>query len=140
MYQDQPRALCTLTKGRAGPAGAAERHGTHLSGVFMVRLKIAVAAAVAAGVLAGGLAMPSAASADTTQIVYAWGYNAYGQAGADPAIAGDHVLSAVPVQGAAANVTQLAGGTGRKGRHVRPVAALGRHRVGLGPERFPPAG
>ena len=38
---------------------------------FMVRLKIAVAAA--AGVLAGGLAMPSAASADTTQIVYAWG-------------------------------------------------------------------
>jgi hypothetical protein len=43
------------------------------------------------------------------------GYNAYGQAGADPAIAGDHVLSAVPVQGAAANVTQLAGGTGRKG-------------------------
>ena len=35
----------------------------------MVRLKIAVAVAVAAGVLAGGLAMPSAASADTTQIV-----------------------------------------------------------------------
>jgi alpha-tubulin suppressor-like RCC1 family protein len=113
MYQDRPRALCTLTKGRAGPAGAAERHGTHFSGVFMVRLKIAVAAA--AGVLAGGLAMPSAASADTTQIVYAWGYNAYGQAGADPTVAGDHVLSAVPVHGAAANVTQLAGGTGRKG-------------------------
>ncbi len=67
------------------------------------------------GVLAGSLAMPSAASADTTQIIYAWGYNAYGQADADPTIAGDHVLSAVPVQRAAANVTQLAGGTGRKG-------------------------
>jgi alpha-tubulin suppressor-like RCC1 family protein len=81
----------------------------------MVRLKIAVAAAVAAGVLAGGLAMPPAASADTTQVVYAWGYNAYGQAGADPNIAGNHVLSPIPVHGAAANVTQLAGGAGRKG-------------------------
>ena len=75
----------------------------------MVRLKIAVAAAVAAGVLAGGLAMPSAASADTTQIVYAWGYNAHGQAGADPASQAASVLSPVPVHGAAANVTQLAG-------------------------------
>ena len=78
----------------------------------MVQLKVAVAGTVAAGVLAGGLAMPPAASADTTQVVYAWGYNSDGEAGADPTIAGDIVLSPVPVHGAAANVTQLAGGTG----------------------------
>ena len=48
----------------------------------MVRLKVAVA--VTAGALAGGLAVPSAASADTAQVVYAWGYNNWGQAGADP--------------------------------------------------------
>jgi alpha-tubulin suppressor-like RCC1 family protein len=81
----------------------------------MVQLKVAVAGTVVAGVLAGGLAMPPAASADTTQVVYAWGYNADGQAGADPNVAGEHVLSPVPVHGAAANVTQLAGGTGRRG-------------------------
>jgi hypothetical protein len=79
----------------------------------MVRLKISVAAAVAAGVLAGGLAMPSAASADTTQVVYAWGDNQSGQAGADPNIAGYRVLSPVPVHGAAATVTQLSGTGGR---------------------------
>jgi hypothetical protein len=39
----------------------------------MVRLKVAVA--VTAGALAGGLAVPSAASADTAQVVYAWGFN-----------------------------------------------------------------
>jgi hypothetical protein len=37
----------------------------------MVWLKVAVA--VTAGALAGGLAVPSAASADTAQVVYAWG-------------------------------------------------------------------
>ena len=80
----------------------------------MVRLKVAVAAAVAAGVLAGGLAMPPAASADTAQVVYAWGDNAQGQAGVDPNVAGNNVLSPVPVHGAAANVTQLAGRQGRQ--------------------------
>src|SRR5262249_12395687 len=79
----------------------------------MVRFKVAVAGTVAAGALAGGLAMPPAASADTTQIVYAWGVNLYGQAGADPNIPGEHVLSPGPVPGAAANGTQLSGGTGR---------------------------
>lgn len=39
----------------------------------MVRLNVAVA--VTAGALAGGLAIPPAASADTAQVVYAWGYN-----------------------------------------------------------------
>jgi alpha-tubulin suppressor-like RCC1 family protein len=77
----------------------------------MVRLKMAVAG----GVLAGGLAIPSAASADTTQVVYAWGYNNDGQAGVDPAIAGHRVLSPVPVHGAAANVTQLSGSPVGKG-------------------------
>jgi hypothetical protein len=38
----------------------------HGKGDFMVRFKMAVVAAVAGGALAGGLAMPSAASADTT--------------------------------------------------------------------------
>jgi len=76
----------------------------------MVRLKVAVAGAAAAGALAGGLAMPPAASADTTQAVYAWGDNQRGQAGVDPNIAGYRVLSPVPVHGAAANVTQLSGG------------------------------
>jgi alpha-tubulin suppressor-like RCC1 family protein len=78
----------------------------------MIRLKVAVAVAVAAGVLAGGLAMPSAASADTTPVVYAWGNNSFGQAGADPNIAGIQVLSPVPVHGAAANVTQLSSSAG----------------------------
>jgi alpha-tubulin suppressor-like RCC1 family protein len=76
----------------------------------MIRLKMAAAAAVGTGVLAGGLAMPPAASADSTQIVYAWGDNHYGQAGVDPAIYSDDVLSPVPVHGAAANVTQLSRG------------------------------
>jgi alpha-tubulin suppressor-like RCC1 family protein len=80
----------------------------------MVRLKVAVAAAAGAGVLAGVLAMPPAASADTTQVVYAWGNNLYGQAGADPDVAGYRVLSPVPVHGAAASVTQLADGTARR--------------------------
>jgi alpha-tubulin suppressor-like RCC1 family protein len=80
----------------------------------MVQLKVAVAGTVAAGVLAGGLAMPPAASADTTQVVYAWGYNPDGQVGADPNIAGDPVLSPVPVHGAAANVTQLSGSPATK--------------------------
>jgi hypothetical protein len=57
-----------------------------LQGEFMVRLKVAVA--VTAGALAGGLAVPSAASADTAQVVYAWGYNSWGQAGADPNVTG----------------------------------------------------
>jgi alpha-tubulin suppressor-like RCC1 family protein len=79
----------------------------------MVRLKVTVAgAAVGTGVLVGGLAMPPAASADTTQVVYAWGYNGSGQAGVDRNVAGYRVLSPVPVHGAAANVTQLSGGTG----------------------------
>ena len=104
--------------GRAGSAGKlfrlAVRHrwnGTNASrGVFMVRLKVAVAVAVAAGVLAGGLAMPSAASATAAQVVYAWGNNSQGQAGTWPV--GGHVLSPVPVRGAATNVTQLSGGKG----------------------------
>jgi hypothetical protein len=78
----------------------------------MVRLKVAVAGAAVAGALAGGLAMPPAASADTTQAVYAWGSNYGGQAGVDPNIAGYRVLSPVPVHGAAANVTQLSGSAG----------------------------
>jgi alpha-tubulin suppressor-like RCC1 family protein len=69
----------------------------------MVRLKVAVAG----GVLVGGLAIPSAASADTAQIVYAWGDNGRGQVGISPI--GDNVLSPVPVHGAAGNVTQLSG-------------------------------
>ena len=90
----------------------------------MVRLK--VAAAVTAGVLAGGLAAPSAASADTTQVVYAWGYNSWGQAGADPNITGVNVLSPVPVRGAAANVTQLSGPVGPyKGRYVLSLRSDG---------------
>jgi alpha-tubulin suppressor-like RCC1 family protein len=76
----------------------------------MIRLKMAVA--VAAGVLVSGLAMPPAASADTTPVAYAWGYNSYGQVGVDPAIAGSTVLSPVPVHGAAANVTQLSASSG----------------------------
>jgi alpha-tubulin suppressor-like RCC1 family protein len=68
----------------------------------MVRLKGAVAAV--------GQAMPSAASADTTQVVYAWGDNHWGQAGVDPNVAAINVLSPVPVPGAAANVTQLSDG------------------------------
>jgi alpha-tubulin suppressor-like RCC1 family protein len=80
----------------------------------MVRLKVAVAGAAVAGALAGGVAMPPAASADTTQVVYAWGYNPDGQVGADPNIAGDPVLSPVPVHGAAANVTQLSGSPATK--------------------------
>ena len=87
----------------------------------MIRLKMAVAASAVAGVLAGGLAMPPAASADTAQVVYAWGYNADGQAGADPSIAGDRVLSPVPVHGAAANVTQLSG----QGRFVLSLRSDG---------------
>src|SRR4029077_4930174 len=94
MYQDRSRALCTST--RPGETGrAAERHSTvryAVCEVFMIRLKMAAAAAVGTGVLAGGLAMPPAASADTTQIVYAWGDNHYGQAGVDPAIYSDDVL------------------------------------------------
>jgi alpha-tubulin suppressor-like RCC1 family protein len=58
--------------------------------------------------------MPPAASADTTQVVYAWGDNEWGQVGVDPNSAGYRVLSPVPVHGTAANVTQLAG-TGLRG-------------------------
>jgi len=76
----------------------------------MVRFKVAVAGVAAAGALAGGLAMPPAASADTAQVVYAWGNNDNGEAGVDPKVAGDDVLSPVPVYGAATNVTQLSGG------------------------------
>jgi hypothetical protein len=67
----------------------------------MVRLKMAIAAG-AAGVLASGLAITPAASADTAQVVYAWGDNQFNQAGVDPHIVGDRVLSPVPVHGAAA--------------------------------------
>jgi len=76
----------------------------------MVRLKVAVAGAAVAGALAGGLAMPPAASAATTQVVYAWGDNRSNQVGVDNQVTGDEVLSPVPVHGAAANVTQLSGG------------------------------
>ena len=90
----------------------------------MVRLKVAVA--VTAGALAGGLAVPSAASADTAQVVYAWGYNNWGQAGADPNVAGTDLLSPVPVHGAAANVTQLSGPNGPyKGRYVLSLRSNG---------------
>ena len=90
----------------------------------MVRLKVAVA--VTAGALAGGLAVPSAASADTAQVVYAWGYNNWGQAGADPNVAGSDLLSPVPVHGAAANVTQLSGPNGPyKGRYVLSLRSDG---------------
>jgi alpha-tubulin suppressor-like RCC1 family protein len=78
----------------------------------MVRLKVAVAVAVGTGVLAGGDAMPSAASADTTQVVHAWGYNDRGQAGVAPRGPGDRVLSPATVPGVAANVAQLAGTKG----------------------------
>ena len=64
------------------------------------------------GVLAGGLAIPSAASADTAQVVYAWGNNSQGQAGTGPIGNALSVLSPVPVHGAATNVAQLAGGKG----------------------------
>jgi alpha-tubulin suppressor-like RCC1 family protein len=100
-----------LLQGRAGPAGAAERHDTDRMEVLMVRLKVAVAAAVGTGVLAGGLSMPPAASADTAQVVYAWGDNSWGKAGVDPNVAGDQVLSPVPVHGSATNVVQLSGST-----------------------------
>jgi alpha-tubulin suppressor-like RCC1 family protein len=76
----------------------------------MVRVKVTVAGAAAGGALAGGLAMPSAASATAAQVVYAWGNNSQGQAGTWPV--GGHVLSPVPVRGAATNVAQLAGGKG----------------------------
>jgi len=90
----------------------------------MVRLKVAVAVTV--GALAGGLAVPSAASADTAQVVYAWGYNNWGQAGADPNVAGTDLLSPVPVHGAAANVTQLSGPNGPyKGRYVLSLRSDG---------------
>ena len=65
MYQDETHALCTV-KARW------DRHA--LRGILMVRVKMAVMA----GVLAGGLAIPSTASADTAQIVYAWGFNDQG--------------------------------------------------------------
>jgi aspartate aminotransferase len=118
MYQDPLRVLCTFYKaGRDRQAAFRlparhRRNGTKriVRGVFMVRLKVAVAVAVAAGVLAGGLAIPSAASANAAQVVYAWGDNYQGQAGTWPV--GGHVLSPVPVRGAAANVTQLSGGNG----------------------------
>jgi alpha-tubulin suppressor-like RCC1 family protein len=71
----------------------------------MVRLKVAVAA----GVLVGSLAIPSAASADTAHVVYAWGDNSQGQVGNGSI--GGNVLSPVPVRGAATNVAQLAGST-----------------------------
>jgi hypothetical protein len=95
-----------------------------LQGEFKVRHKVAVA--VTAGALAGGLTVPSAASADTAQVVYAWGYNSYGQAGADPNVTGTNVLSPVPVHGAAANVTQLSGPNGPyKGRYVLSLRSDG---------------
>src|SRR5262249_12631692 len=105
MYQDKPCTLCPLRPG--GPAGGGGTTRFGWQGEVTGRLK--VAAAVPAGALAGGLAAPSAASADTTQVVYAWGYNSWGQAGADPNITGLNVLSPVPVHGGAANVTQLSG-------------------------------
>jgi alpha-tubulin suppressor-like RCC1 family protein len=77
--------------------------------VFMVRLKVAVAGAAVAGALAGGLAMPPAASADTAQVVYAWGDNSQGQVGNGSS--GGNVLSPAPVRGAATNVAQLSGST-----------------------------
>jgi Regulator of chromosome condensation (RCC1) repeat/PASTA domain len=95
VYQGRPRALCTSYKaGGTGQGGGT--HGTHLAEVFMVRLKVAIAGAVSAGVLAGGLAMPPAASADTAQVVYAWGNNDQGEAGVDPNVAGDDAFSVDP--------------------------------------------
>jgi hypothetical protein len=99
----------------------------------MVRLKVAAAVAVGTGVLAGGLAIPSAASANAAQVVYAWGDNAEGQAGTWPV--GGHVLSPVPVRGTATNVAQLAGG---KGGFVLSLRSDGT--VGLGQQLVPPAG
>jgi alpha-tubulin suppressor-like RCC1 family protein len=114
MYQDRPRALCTLNK--AGRDRPRRRNGTkRITGGFMIRLKVAVAAAVGTGVLASGLAMPPAASADTAQVVYAWGNNTLGRVGVDPSIAGYEVFSPVPVHGAAANVTQLSGSPAYEG-------------------------
>jgi alpha-tubulin suppressor-like RCC1 family protein len=78
----------------------------------MVRIKVVVAAAVGAGVLAGGLAMPPAASADTAQVVYAWGDNSWAKAGVDPGVAGTRLLRPVPVHGSATNVVQLSGSPG----------------------------
>jgi len=113
----------------------------------MIRLKMAVAAAAGAGVLAGGLAMPPAASADTTQVVYAWGDNSFGKAGADPDVAGHIVFSPVPVHGAAANVTQLSGGKGY-GQFVLSLRSDGTvwgwgdssyHQLGDQPGGFAPA-
>jgi alpha-tubulin suppressor-like RCC1 family protein len=100
-------APAAFASGQAPPPPIREKHPPlppHGAGIRMGRLKVAVAVAVGTGVLA----MPSAASADTVQVVYAWGDNAYGQAGTWPV--GGLVLSPVPVRGAAANVAQLAGG------------------------------
>jgi len=65
---------------------------------------------VTEGVQAGGLVIPSAASANAAQVVYAWGDNIRGQAGTWPI--GGHVLSPVPVRGAATNVAQPVGSKG----------------------------
>jgi hypothetical protein len=104
----------------------------------MVRLKIAIA--VTADALVGGLAAPSAASADTAPVAYAWGYHNWGQAGVDPAVAGHRPAQpgARPRGGSQRDAAvrpqrQLQG-------PVRPVAALGRHGVGLGPELHRRAG
>src|SRR5262249_53233696 len=111
MYQDRPHALCTLRAGRdrqatfpaAGPGiGGTVQNASQ--GVFMVRNK------VTEGVQAGGLVIPSAASANAAQVVYAWGDNIRGQAGTWPI--GGHVLSPVPVRGAATNVAQPVGSKG----------------------------
>ena len=94
----------------------------------MVRLKMAVAGAAAAGALAGGLAMPPAASADTAQVVYAWGDNGSGQAGAYPPSATRAQSGTRPRSGGQRDAAVRRHGR----REVRPVAALGRHGVGLG--------
>ena len=105
----------------------------------MIRLKVA-AAAVGMGVLAGGLAMPSAASADTAQVVYAWGNNNGGEAGVDPQVAGYDVLSPVPVHGAAAGVTQLSGGGAPLSlRSDGTVWGWGSNSCGIQPNSFAPA-
>jgi hypothetical protein len=68
-----PHRLPCIRTGRvpSAPGKAWQDRHERIARVFMVRLKVAVAA----GVLAGGLAMPSAASADSAQVVYAWGDN-----------------------------------------------------------------
>ena len=110
MYQDEPHTLCTVKAGRDRQAVLLpvwhRRNCMHYGG----DIHGSVQDGEAVSALAGGLAMPPAASADTAQIVFAWGFNDQGQVSVPPV--GSHELSPVPIRGNATNVTQLAGSKG----------------------------